>query len=224
MRVARSGQHFRHAVAHLDDGNVERAAAQVVHHDFLVVFLIHAIGKGRGRGLVDDALYIQARNGAGVLRGLALGIVEIGRHRDDSLCHLFAQVAFGVRFQLGKDHGADFLRGVFLAVNLYLVVGAHLALDRGDGAVRVCDGLAFCHLAHQALARLGKAHHARRGARAFGVGDHHGLAALHHGNAAVCSAKVDTNDLTHNSLLPFSQIGLCGNDKLPAKEDRKIFD
>ena len=69
VRVARSGQHFRHAVAHLDDGNVERAAAQVVHHDFLVVFLIHAIGKGRGRGLVDDALYIQARNGAGVLAG-----------------------------------------------------------------------------------------------------------------------------------------------------------
>ncbi len=45
MGVAGSGKHFGHAVAHLDDGHVERAAAQVVDHDLLVVFFIHAVGQ-----------------------------------------------------------------------------------------------------------------------------------------------------------------------------------
>ena len=42
--VAGGGQHFLDAVAHLDDGHVEGAAAQIVHHDLLVVVLIHAVG------------------------------------------------------------------------------------------------------------------------------------------------------------------------------------
>ena len=36
--------------------HVEGAAAEVVHHDLLVVFLIDAVGQSSGGRLVDDAL------------------------------------------------------------------------------------------------------------------------------------------------------------------------
>ncbi len=201
VRIARGGEHLRNAVAHLDDGDVERAAAKVVHHNLLIVLFIRAVGQRRGRRLVDDALYVQPRDGARVLCGLALAVVEIRRHGDNGLCYLLAQIALGVGLQLCKDHGADLLRGVLFAIDVHLVIGAHLALDGGNGAVGVCDSLTLCHLAHQTVARFGEAHNGRRGARALGVCNDNRLAAFNHGNAAVCCAKVDTNDLSHNNSL-----------------------
>ena len=97
-----------------------------------------------------------------------------------------AQVGLGVRLQLLQDHGGDLLGGVALAVDGHFVVGAHLPLDGGNGAVRVGDGLALCHLAHHALAGLGEGHHRRGGAGAFRVGDDNGFAALDDRHTGVC--------------------------------------
>ena len=185
--VAGGGQDLDDAVADLQDGDIEGAAAQVVDHDLLVALLVQAVGQGRGGGLVDDALDLQAGDLAGVLGGLALGVGEVGGDGDDRLGDGLAQVGLGVRLQLLEDHGADLLGGVLLAVHGDLVVAAHLTLDGGDGAVGVGDGLALCHLAHHTLAGLGKCHHGRGGAVALRVGDDDGLAALHHCHAGVGS-------------------------------------
>ena len=60
-------------LAHLEQGHVERAAAEVEDEDELVLLaLVEAVGeRGRG-GLVDDAQDVQARDLAGLLGGLAL--------------------------------------------------------------------------------------------------------------------------------------------------------
>ena len=200
--VAGGGQHLDDAVADLDDGHVEGAAAQVVHHDLLGLLLVHAVGHGSGGGLVDDALDVQARDAAGVLGGLALGVGEVGGDGDDRLGDGLAQIGLGVRLQLLQDHGGDLLGRVGLAVDVHLVVGAHLALDGHDGAVGVGDGLALGHLAHHALAVLGEGHDGGGGAVALGVGDDDGLAALHDGHAGVGCTKVDTNDLRHKAVPP----------------------
>ena len=73
--VAGGGQHLDHAVVDVQNRDVEGAAAQVVDHDLLGALLIHAVGQGRGGGLVDDALDVQTGDLAGVLGGLALGVV-----------------------------------------------------------------------------------------------------------------------------------------------------
>ena len=197
MGVAVGGENLGDAVAHLDDGHVEGAAAQVVDHDLLVGLLVDAVGqRGRSR-LVDDALDVQARDGAGVLGGLTLAVVEVGGNGDDRLGDRLAQIRLGVRLQLGEDHGGNFLGGVVLAAGMDLLGGAHLALDGGNGVLRVGDGLTLGDLADQTLAGLGEADHRRRGAGALGVGDDDRLAALHHGDAAVGGAQIDTNNFAH---------------------------
>jgi hypothetical protein len=60
--------------------------------------LVEAVGeRGRGR-LVDDAQHFEAGDLAGVLGGLALGVVEIGRNGDDRLLDLLAEMASAVSF------------------------------------------------------------------------------------------------------------------------------
>ena len=83
--VAGGGQHLDDAVVDVQDGHIEGAAAQVVHHDLLGALLIHAVGQSRGGRLVDDPLHVQAGDLAGVLGGLTLGVGEVSGDGDDRL-------------------------------------------------------------------------------------------------------------------------------------------
>ncbi|MPN32330.1 hypothetical protein SDC9_179808 [bioreactor metagenome] len=79
--------------------------------------------------------------------------------------------------------------------------GTHVALDRGDRAIRVRDGLALCNVADHALAVL-KRNHGWRGARALGIRNNNRFAAFEESDAGVRCTKVDTNNFTHNSYPP----------------------
>ena len=107
-----------------------------------------------------------------------------------------------------QDDGGEGLGGVGGAVDVHLVIGAHLTLDGGDGAVGVGDGLPLCNLADHTLAGFGERHDGRRGARALGVGDDFRFAAFHNGDAAIGSAKIDSDDFRHNDCLLYSRNSL----------------
>ena len=199
--VAGGGQHLDDAVVDLQNGHIEGAAAQVVHHDLLGLLLVHAIGQRGGGRLVDDTLHVQTGDLAGVLGGLTLGVGEVGGDGDDSLGDGAAQIRLCVRLQLLQDHGADLLGSVALTVDRDAVVGAHLALDGGNGAVGVGDGLTLCHLTHHTLTGLAERHHGRGGAVAFRVRNNDCLAAFHHGYAGIGRTEVDTDNFRHNDCL-----------------------
>ena len=201
MGIAAGRQYFEDAVADFHQRYIERAAAQVVHQNLMRVALVQTVCQcGRGR-LVDDTLYIQTRDTTRVLRRLTLRIGEVCRNGDDRIRHGFAQIAFGVRLQLLQDHRADFRRGVGTIVNVYLVIGAHAALDGNDGAFGVGNRLTLCHLTYQTFAVLCECYDGRRSARAFRVRDNNRFAAFHNGNAGIRSTKVNTNNLTHFYIL-----------------------
>ena len=225
--IAVGGQHFELVLAvhfrDLDDGDVEGAAAQVIHGDLAITLdLVHAIGERRRGGLVDDALHVETGDLACVLGGLALGIVEIGRHGDNRFGHRLAEIVFGGLLHLHEHARGDLRRRHLLAAHIHpgiAVVGAHdgirhhadvflhhvilelaadEALDGVEGVARVGDRLTLGGLAHRHFVVLGEGHDGRGGTVAFAVLDDPGLAALHDGHAGIGGTQVDADDLAHN--------------------------
>ena len=125
-------------VLDLDHRDVERAAAEVVDEDDLVVPLFEPVGDRRGRRLVEDGADVQARQPAGVGRGLALVGPEVGGAGDDDVGDLLfaAERKLGVADDFPEDERADVLGAEDLALVLEGELRvAHVLLDPGDDAV-----------------------------------------------------------------------------------------
>ena len=215
--VAVGRLHLEEALVDLEDRDVEGAAAEVIDRDRLGAGLVEAVGERRRRRLVDDAQHLEAGDLAGVLGRLALGVVEVGRHGDDRLAHLLAEVALGGLLHLLQDEGGNLAGGILLALHLdpgvavrpgHDLVGHHVlvlggdrvvvatadqALDGKDGVLGIGDRLALRGLADQALL-VGEGDDRGRGPRPFGILDDPRLAAVHDGDAGVGGAEVDTDD------------------------------
>jgi hypothetical protein len=200
-------------IADVEQGHVEGAAAQIEHEDGLVALLVQGVGeRGRGR-LVDDAQDLEPGDLTGLLGGLALGVVEVGRDGDDRLGDLVAQVGLGVALQLLQDERAHLLGGELLAVGPEAPGRlAHVPLDRAHGAVRVGHRLALGHLADQHLTGLGEGDHLRGRPGPLGVGDHRRLATLEGGDNRVGGPQVDPYGLGH--LITSSKLGQVSRAKI----------
>ena len=116
MRVAVGRLHLDDAFAHLENRDVERAAAEVVDGDRLVLLLVEPVRQRRRRRLVDDAHHLEAGDLAGVLGRLPLRVVEVGRHGDDRLGDRLPEILLRGLLQLLQNHRGDFGRRIFLAV------------------------------------------------------------------------------------------------------------
>ena len=200
---------LEHAVADLQDRNVESAAAEVVDGDGAGGFLFQAVGQGGRRRLVDDAQHFEAGDLAGVLGRLALGIVKIGGNRDHCLGDGLAEIAFRRFLHFLEDEGADLTGRIFFVLDLdpgvavfafddfignqlLVLFGdrivkptADQALDGGQRVSRVGHRLALGRLPDQAFTVFGEGDHGRRRARAFGVFDNLGVFAFHQGDAGI---------------------------------------
>ena len=217
VRVAVGGEHFEDAVVQLQDGDVEGAAAQVVDGDDAFLALVEAVGQRGGGGLVDQAQDFEAGDAAGVLGGLPLGVVEVGRDRDHGLRDRLAQMRFGVLLELAQHEGGNLRRreGLLAELNpddrfavrrdaegeqlqLVLHVGdaaAHQALHRIDGAVGLVDEQRARPVSRpRSRPTAGQRHDARNQAVAILAGDDLGRGQVHVGDQAVGGAEVDADD------------------------------
>ena len=105
MGVAVGRLHFKHAVAELENRDVECAAAEVKHGYLLVLaVLVEAVGEGCRGGFVYDSAHGEACDFAGFLGGLTLGVVEVCGHGDDSFGYALAQVVFCGFLHFLKNH------------------------------------------------------------------------------------------------------------------------
>ena len=192
-----------------------------------LLLLVEAVGqRGRGR-LVDDAQHFEAGDLAGVLGGLALGVVEVGGNGDDRFRDGLAELGLGRLLHLLQDEGGDLRRRILLALGLdpgvavralddlvgdellvllhhrVVVAAADQALDGKQGVDRVGDALALGRQADEAFAVVGKGDDRGGGVGAFGVLENLGLAALHDGDARIGGAEVDPDDFAHTFLSSF---------------------
>jgi NAD-specific glutamate dehydrogenase len=204
------------------------APAQIVDRDLATALLLEPIGQRGGGRLVNNAQHFEPGDPPGVFGGLALRVVEISRDGDDGLRHLFTEVGLGGLPHPGQNEGADLARAVALAADLdpgiaivaaddsvrnqalvlldhrVVVAAADQPLDREDRVLRVGDRLAARRLPDQYLAGARETNHRRRRARPFGVLDHLGLAAFHHGNTRISRPQIDPNDFGHSTPLPLA--------------------
>ena len=133
-RVAVGGEDLKDALVHFEDGEVKRAAAQVVHRDFRVLLkLVQTVGERGGGRFVEDPLDRQPRQFARPLRRVALGIVEISGHGDYGPRHGFAKIGLGVTLQLLEDFRRNLLGRPWAPVNIDRHRAGAFAFDRvGD--------------------------------------------------------------------------------------------
>ncbi|PVD38087.1 hypothetical protein C0Q70_00698 [Pomacea canaliculata] len=138
MRVSCCGFHFeKRALADLQDGHVEGAATQVENENVLFSFrvLIQSVGQRGGCGFIDDAQDVEAGDVSCIFRGLSLGVVEVGRHGDDSILDTLTQIRLGRLFHLDQHHGADLFwcKRLGLALVLHLYLGFAAVVDHLEG-------------------------------------------------------------------------------------------
>ena len=193
MRVAIRSEHFEHAVADFQDADVKGSTSKVIHGDFFIGFAVETVGKSGRSGFIDDAANIETGDLTSSLGGVALAVIEVGRDGNDGFRDGFAQLGFGVRFQLRQNHSADFLgrvgfgfapdfdlnvgisvgschnfiRHAFVGLRQFSELATHETLHGENGVARIGDRLALGCLAHNTLATLGEGDDGRRSARAF---------------------------------------------------------
>ena len=206
MVVAVAGQHLHHVAFQVDDRHVEGAAAQVVHQGLARTGVAAFVGQRGGGRLVDDAHHLQPGHLAGFARGLPLRVGEEGRHGDDRLVHLGAQVVLRQVLQAAQDHGRDLLRRVVLVGHAHGGGFAHASLDRPDRALGVHGILVAGGRAHQQGAVVADAHHRGQDAHRARHRDDLDAAVAHDGDLGVGRAQVDADD---------GGCAGCGHDAVP---------
>ncbi|PWV15654.1 putative heat-shock protein hsp70 [Trypanosoma cruzi] len=230
VRVAVRCLHLEHAASDLEHGNIERAATQIVHGDHAVLRLVQSVRECRSRRLVHHADHVQPGDRPGVLRRLALRVVEVRRARHHRVRHLAAKKVLRRLLHLLQHERTHLRRRVLLAIGILhprvavaaahdlvrhvldvvldvrvLEAAANQSLHSKEGGLRVCDGLALCCEADELLLAL-EGNNGWRGAEALSVFQHARLVALHHSDAAVRRAQVNANDVAgHLRRLPASQ-------------------
>mmetsp|Transcript_18137 Transcript_18137/g.45694 ORF Transcript_18137/g.45694 Transcript_18137/m.45694 type:complete len:202 (+) Transcript_18137:1999-2604(+) len=194
------------------------------------VLLVQAVRDGGGGGLVDDAQHVEARDLAGVLGGLALGVVEVGGHGDHRALDLLvgAQERLRSLLHLDQHHGGDLLglEDLLLALVLHdnlgdvMGAGAHgegpqldvrlhggvleLAANQTLGVENsvggVHGGLVLGSITDQTLS-VSERHIGGGGAVALIVGDDLHTPVLVDTHAGVRGAQIDANDSAQLLLL-----------------------
>src|SRR5208337_2427201 len=216
--VAVGGDHFEDPLVQLENGNVEGAAAEIVHSNGSVLLLVQTVGERGGGRLVHQAQDFQSRDAAGVFGGLPLRIVEVGGHGDDRFRHRCAKIALGVALQLAQDERRNFGRSECFVAQLdaqhfaggeifgeakreelqfvldVFNAAAHQALHAVDCALRRLDQILTCGAANNDLAAFVQRDDRRHQVQSVLAGNDDRTVARHIRHQRVGGAQIDPDD------------------------------
>lgn len=138
MSVTGGGLDSEDTTLDVEKGHIEGTTTKIVDEDVALLLGLSGtktVGNGSSGRLVDDTQDVQASDGTGVLGGLSLVVVEVGRDSDDGLLNLLAKLGLSNLLHLGEDHGGDLLGGesLGLAEVLNLNHGVAALLDDLEG-------------------------------------------------------------------------------------------
>jgi hypothetical protein len=117
MSVTVGGLDLEYTAGDLKNGDIESTSTKIVDSDNAVV-LLKTVGKSGGGRLVDHTHDVETRNLTGVLGGLTLLIVEVGRDSDNGVLQGLANEGLSGLLHLSEDETTDLRRRVLLALGL----------------------------------------------------------------------------------------------------------
>ena len=111
VSVTVRGLHFEDSVFNREQRYIKSATTEIKDEHILLALalLVETVSDGGSSRLIDDTLYVQTGNGAGVLGSLSLRVIEVGWDSDDSRGDSLAEVSLSDLLHLAEDHGRDLL-------------------------------------------------------------------------------------------------------------------
>ena len=217
VRVAVGGNHFKDAIVQFQNGDIECAAAEVVHSDDAVFLLVQTVGERGRRRLIHQSQHFQAGNSSCIFGCLTLRIVEIRRHRDDRLFYgdTRTKKALCVLLQLTKNVGGHFRRSQFARTQLdakhfagskilrqpkreklqlllnILHAATHQPFHGVDSTIRSLQQIRARSIADDESAVRGERNHRGHQVRTVFAGNDHWLVTLHKSDQRVGRAQID---------------------------------
>ena len=196
--VAARGNNLDGTAVHIDDGNVECAATEVIYEDRLALCGLHAVRDGCSSRLIDDAEDIES----GYLACL-LGLHTLFCSEISGTCYHYVSDGFGivakvigVLHKLLKDKSRNLCR-VHVVRKLVgrlveISVHTHRALHEAHAVLRLGREHSLCLIADYGLFLILKVYHRGSGGSAVKVGKHNCLVKLVHlCYTAICCSEVD---------------------------------
>ena len=201
--VAADGGDADYVFKPLHQGHVQGAAAQVEDETDPVIGALLDVGRqGSGGGLVDQPFHHQTGQCSGPLGGGPLGLGEIGGHTDDGLGDRFAQKTLRILPQPPQHQGRQLFGIELFFSQSEDLPGAHVALEAGDGPVRMGNQPLLGGLSHQNGTVLLHADHAGRQIGAGSIGNQLTAAVLPDGGQTVGGPQIDADDCHNHTPFP----------------------
>jgi hypothetical protein len=117
VSVTVGGLDLEYTAGDLKNGDIESTSAKIVDSDNAVV-LLKTVGKSSGGRLVNHTHDVKTRDLTGVLGGLTLLVVEVGRDSDNGVLQGLANKGLSGLLHLSEDETTDLRRRVLLALGL----------------------------------------------------------------------------------------------------------
>lgn len=111
MSVTICGFNLENSVLNGEERHIESTTTKVEneHIALTLLLLVETVSDGGGGRLIDDSLHVEAGNGASVLGGLSLRVVEVSGHSNDGRFDFLTQVSLSNLFHFVQHHRRDFL-------------------------------------------------------------------------------------------------------------------
>jgi hypothetical protein len=220
MGITGGGLDLEDALFDGKERHIESATTQVEDQNVALTLslLVETISDGSSCRLVDDTEDVETGNETGILGSLALGVVEVGRNRNDSIGDGTTEVGLGSLSHLGQDHGGDFFGSELLDLALELDLNdrlaalvdelegevLHISLDLGvvefaadetldieDGVGRVHGDLVLCGITDETLG-VCESHERGSGAVALVIGNDFDAVITVDAHTGVGGPQIDT--------------------------------
>ena len=152
MRIAIGRLHFKDAVAQLQNGDIESAAAQIVDRNRAFLGAIEPVGQRRRGRLVHQPQHFKPRHAARIFCRLPLRVVEVRRNSDHGLRHRRAEEPLRIALELAQNVRRNFRRrkSQFAKLNARHLAGLHIVSKTKRKQLQLALHF-FESAAHQAL-------------------------------------------------------------------------